>query len=199
MHLSIGDHYFSFHPPVDHTIECPLSGTNMWETALLRRDHSVLAPDGSRDETVIRLLCRKCGVVHLQTFVGGGDSWEFTHVSKIGYGATPQRSCGLWLHPGPLFAIFTEDRGPEAFYITGGDEPPTSPEDVFGVIGWKTGPRGGVRWWAGQGLREGKYGCHVERSAEGDFRSRQAAVQWVVDAHAEAYAKVPAEAAEMTR
>lgn len=191
MHLSIGDHYFAFQPPVEHEQDCSLHGTGMWEVTRLKRDHSVLAPDGSRDETITRLVCRQCGVVHIET-AHGSTSFEFTSVDRIGYGAKPKRSCGLWLHPGPYFELsFTDDRGPEMYYVTGGDEPPFSPDVVIGVVGWKLGQRGGLRWYAGYGLSEGKYGFHVTRNADpDDFKSQRAAVQWVVDQHAAAHASL---------
>lgn len=194
-HLSINDHYFGFQPPVEHEQGCPLLGTGMWEVTRLKRDNSVLQPDGSRNETITRLVCRKCGVVHIET-AHGSTSFEFTHVDRIGYGAKAKRSCGLWLHAGPYFELsFTDDRGPEMYYVTGSAEPPTSPDDVIGVIGWKTGRRGGVRWWAGHQLSTSSHG-HVlgvvHNADPDDFGSQRAAVQWVVDAHATATATAAA-------
>lgn len=188
MSLSISDHYFGFQELAEHAADCPLHGTNMWEVTRLRQDNSVLQPDGSRDETTVRLVCGKCRVVHLET-AHGSTSSELTSADRIGYGAKPQRSCGLWLHAGPHMPLsFTNDRGPEVYYLTGSNEPPTSPDDVIGMVGWASGQRGGIRWWAGYGMHEGRHGVHVERTADNDFKTRTAAVQWVVDEHAAAQA-----------
>lgn len=176
--LDIGAQYFGFYPVGGHGQECPLLGTNVWEVTRHRVERYP-AGEPYVSEVTLRMHCPKCGMVHFQT--GDGDSSETTHVSQIGYGTKPERCCGLWLHAGPPL-ISRDGYGPYVFYVTGSPEPPTSPADVIGAVSHYFSPRRALRWMGAHGCRyqgEGK----VHSNQDG-FKSRRAAVQWVVDQHA---------------
>jgi hypothetical protein len=168
---NISSLYFGYRPVAGHAPGCSREGTNQWEAMCFTRERF-----GSDEpwETTLRFFCSECGHVVLATSVGE-PTMEYTHVSRIGYGAKPERVAGLWLHPGPVFRYY-DDRGPTAFYVTRGKDRPRVPADVLGVVGWHLGKRGGVRWSAGLGCTD--YGS-VRTDSGQDFGSRRAAVAWI--------------------
>jgi hypothetical protein len=168
---NIDDLYFRYRPVAGHLEDCPRYGTDVWEVTRFTGD----GPGGERRETTIRYACRQCGVVGFEG-TGGEMSIEHTHASQVGYGSKPERVLGVWLHPGPRI-WYCDDRGPAAYLVTAGKEPPARPEDVLGEVGWCLGPRHGVRWGAGLG-RAGH--DTVLTSSGRTWASRRAAVAWVV-------------------
>ena len=169
--MGISDLYFGYRPVAGHEEGCSRRGTDVWETTRFTWD----GLDGEPRRTIIRCACRLCGVVAFET-TEGGTSFECTHASQVGYASRPERVLGAWLHPGPRIWHY-DDRGPVAFYVTASKEPPASPDDVLGVVGWHLGSRGGVKWRAGSGCTG--HGT-VLTAAGKDFASRRAAVAWVV-------------------
>lgn len=151
MHFSISDQYFGFQalgrpqpglPPAPHEH----GETTVYRTACGALPCSDGEPKRDGYQIVVRMVCREC-----------------TNVSKIGYGSKPARAAGLWLHPGPPF-VNRDDHGPEAHYVTGSKDSPSTREDVIGLVGWKIGKRGGKVWWAGYGpVRELVQPSHLPR------------------------------------
>lgn len=161
--------YFGYQPAAGHLDGCPRRGSDTWDVTRYTR----LSFDGQARETVLRLACGQCGVLHFCSF--DGESTETTHASVLGFGRKPEKVAGLWLHAGPPL-WYGDDRGPLSWYVTVTRDRPQRPEDVAGVVGWSTGPRGGIRWRAGIGVTE--YG-NAREAAGQDFASRRAAVAWI--------------------
>lgn len=182
---SIHEQYFGFRPVAGHMPDCPLYGTDMWEVTRNRAEPL----GGGQAEITIRMICRKCGVVQSET--GTGEASESTSTEKIGYGSRPSRSFGLWLHPGPAFA-YLDDRGPESYFVTGSPTPPATESEVIGIISCYQTRRDATRWRGGYGYRTGG---GVEQAEEG-LSSRNKAVHWVADRHAEAQQSAAAGAAQ---
>lgn len=185
MRFTIADHYFEFVPMTGHQKTCSRYGTAVWEVARHRRERMRSEEDGGDfTELTTRTLCSECGVVRLEH--SDGESYETTHVDRIGYGSKPQRCAGLWLHPGPLWGRHELDQlGPEAFYVTGSPSRPTTREDVIGQVGWFKTPRGAVRWYAGYGLvSDSRVGRLKKVPSSNEFKSKTAAVKWVAEQHA---------------
>jgi hypothetical protein len=169
---SIDALYFDYTPVAGHLEGCRFRGTDTWEVTR----HTWESFDGERVEETIRLACHDCGVVHFRGPSDGIGSQETTHADQVGYASKPERTAGVWLHPGPRI-WYGDDRGPLAYFVTASKVPPHRPEDVIGKVGWSLGPRGGVRWGAGIGATD--HGA-VVRAAEQTWPSRRAAVAWVV-------------------
>jgi hypothetical protein len=164
---NISSLYFRFRPVAGHEPGCPREGTDTWEVTWYVRDFP-------RDETTIRLACADCGTVAF--FAADGSlSTEHTHASQIGWGSRPDKVAGLWLHAGPP-VWYRDDRGPTAYYVTTTPARPSEPGQAAGIVGWHTGPRGGIRW--GAGLDPTDHGT-VAVAAGRDFSSRRAAVAWI--------------------
>lgn len=166
----IRDLYFGYRPVASHMPDCSLLNSDTWEVTR----HTWENFDGSKVETTVRLACHECGSITFMKF-DEEASCRSTSASAVGYGSRPERAGGLWLHPGPRYDFWAE-RGPTAYYVTRTKERPREPGDVAGIVGWGTGPRGGVRWEAGTGCTE--YGS-VEHGAGRHFTSRRAAVAWI--------------------
>lgn len=186
--LTIFDQYLGF-TPIPHKPSCSRAGTGMWEVARLHRTQ--LGPEGPYTETVIRMMCTECGVVHLDHCRLSGTST--VTVAETGYGAEPIKAAGLWLHPGPVGNKRPRELAPELYYVTGSRKPPRDHSEVIGIIGWTRpwmGTRhGAVRWWAGLGIT--LKGSAVTLAPETPrLRSRTAAARWVAQQHAAA--EVPA-------
>lgn len=203
MRLTIADHYLGFTPTTSHLKDCKFAGTDMWEVARLHRTRRRAAEyGGDYTETIVRLLCRTCGVVHMDH----GESWgtQTTTTEQIGYGAKPQRCAGLWLHPGPVRYNHADSHEPELLYVTGSQTPPADHTDVIGIIGWErpfNGSRyGAVRWWAGLGVTEDGR-ARTLAPEDLTLKSRTAATRWVAEQHAAhlAAAQAAAEVAEAVR
>ncbi len=156
---------------LDLLLQAPRHGTDVWEVTKFTRDGF----DGERCETTIRYACRQCCMVGFEG-TDGDMRIDHTHATQIGYGSKPERVLGAWLHPGPLI-WHGDDRGPTAYLVTAGKEPPRSPEAVLGEVGWSFGPRYGVRWGAGLGCTG--HGTVLAGSGQ-SWTSRRAAVAWVV-------------------
>jgi hypothetical protein len=163
--------YFGFGPVAGHLPDCPRAGTDVWEVTR----HQDRNFDGEVRRTTFRLACHDCGVVHFQDLDGPDLSFETTHGTEAGYGSKPEKVLGLWLWPGPRI-WHGDSRGPMAYYVTRGKARPRAASDVAGVVGWRTGPRGGVKWAAG--LAPTKHGT-VQTPSGQDFGSRRAAVAWI--------------------
>jgi hypothetical protein len=166
----IADLYFGYRPVAGHYPDCSRAGTDVWEATRFRYESF----NGEVISEVLRFACSGCGAV---TFFGFDQdaSTESTHAGEIGYGAKPEKVAGLWLHPGPRL-WYGEDRGPTAFYVTTGRDRPRQPEDAAGVVGWRLGPRGGIRWTAGVEVTPRG---QVSRDSGQQFSSRRAAVAWI--------------------
>ena len=167
---NIDDLYFRYRSVAGHLEGCSRRGSDVWEVTRYVRERY---PDGA--ETVIRYACHQCGVVGFER-ADGDMSIEHTHASQVGYGSKPERVLGVWLHPGPRI-WYGDDRGPAAYLVTAGKEPPARPGDVLGKVGWSLGPRHGVRWAAGLGCTG--HGTVLASSGQ-TWTSRRAAVAWVV-------------------
>jgi hypothetical protein len=163
--------YFDFGPVAAHCAGCPREGTDVWEVTRHQRKNF----DGEVQETTLRLACHECGAVLFESFDGQSASFEATHASETGYASKPERVLGLWLWPGPRIWR-GDERGPMAYYVTRSKGRPRAAGDVAGVVGWRTGPRGGVKWAAG--LAPTEYGT-VQTPSGQDFGSRRAAVAWI--------------------
>lgn len=166
----IADLYFRYRPVSGHASDCPAAADNAWQVAEYRHESF----DGTKTETVLRLVCDRCGGVRF--FTSHDEmSYETTNVANIGFGAKPERVAGLWLHPGPPI-WHGHEWGPMAFYVTTTKERPRVVADVAGVIAWRQGKRGGQRWDAGIGLTD--YGS-IQTGAGRDFATRHAAAAWI--------------------
>jgi hypothetical protein len=163
--------YFGFGPVAGHCAGCPREGTDVWEVTRYRRKNF----GGDVRETTLRFACHECGAVLFESFDGQSTSFETTHGAEAGYGSKPERVLGLWLWPGPRI-WHGDERGPTAYYVTRSKERPRVPADVAGMVGWHTGPRGGVKWAAG--LAPTEHGT-VKTPSGQDFGSRRAAVAWI--------------------
>jgi hypothetical protein len=169
--LGISTLYFGFGPVAGHAEDCPHHGTDIWEVTRYRETRF----GGEIRETVIRLACHECGVVHLETIDGEPGTTETTSGAEIGYAARPERVAGLWLWPGPRM-FYRDEHGPMSFYVTEAKTRPRSPAETVGIVGWGLGPRGGTRWQAGMGVSGHRT---VVVRAEQDFTSRRAAAAWI--------------------
>lgn len=164
----ISTQYFGYQSAAGHLGTCSRHGTDVWEVTRWRD----VSFDEEIRQTVIRLVCSECGVIHLETATGD-VSTSTTHAGELGFGSRPQREAGLWLWAGPLI-WHGDDRGPTVFFLTADKVRPRSADDVLGAVGWSVGPRGGVRWFAGTGYT----GYGVKTGYSGHFTTRRAAVKW---------------------
>jgi hypothetical protein len=168
--MHIDSLYFRYQPAAGHFPDCARAGTALFEVAEFIWE----SYDGTVRETSIRLVCRTCGSVKFIKF-DGAAGFGGTVVNRIGYGSKPDHVAGLWLHPGPPI-LPGDDRGPTAYLVTTTRACPADRADVAGVVGWRAGPRGGIRWQAGLGYSE--HG-HVTTSADQTWASRRAAAAWI--------------------
>jgi len=162
--LSTTAHYFEF-TGYAHAAGCA-AGPG-WEVA----QHVERGSKGEPGEVTLRLVCRSCGVVYLQTFASEPVTWWCTTVRHIGYGSPPVLVAGLWLHPGRQFS---DDGGPETYLVTTGRATPSEKTELVGAVAWRQGPRGSRIWTAAFGFEP------AIAHADG-FRSRRAAVWWIAD------------------
>jgi hypothetical protein len=156
--LGISTHYFGFRPLAAHAEGCPHHGTDVWEVTV----HRDTRFNGEVRETVIRLACHDCGVVHMETVDGEPGTTETTSGAEIGYVAQPERVAGLWLWTGPRM-FYRDQAGPMAFYVTETKKRPRRRAETVGVVSWglrrqRLGNgrvRGGRRCARGQARRAG--------------------------------------------
>jgi hypothetical protein len=166
-HISI--QYFDYRPPAGHLEGCPRHGSDVWEVTRWQERSF----DDEHRQTVIRLVCSECGVIHLESS-SVEPSTSTTHAAELGFGSRPVREAGLWLWAGPLI-WHGDDRGPTVFFVTSTKSRPRSADDVLGVVGWGLGQRGGVKWFAGTGYA----GWGVKEACPDKFATRRAAVKWI--------------------
>jgi len=193
--------YFDYRPVGRHQAGCAAAASNRWEVT----EYTWAPSWSSKTEYTIRLACPECGNAVFFAWKEDDNAEEVpvkreqVSAKYIGYGSKPERCAGLWLHAGPSLGYGVDKDGPTAYYLTTTKEQPRTPEDVAGIVGWKTGPRGGIRWVAGVGCTDrGTMGCtdrgSAGRIADHDFGSRPAAVKWVAAELAAAAGKAAADA-----
>jgi hypothetical protein len=166
----IGALYFGYRWAALHEPGCPRQGTDSWEATQYIRE----GLDGEVRETVLRLACHDCGAVTFETTAGPAQV-QHARGADIGYGRRPEKTAGLWLHPGPRLWP-GEEHGPREFLVTRTPDRPREPGDAVGKVAWQLGPRGGIRWTAGLGVTS--HGT-ARADAGRDFPSRHAAVAWI--------------------
>jgi hypothetical protein len=170
----IAKQYFDYRPAADHEPACSRYGSDVWEVTRYQERGLSSTYDYETRQTVIRLVCQECGVIHSE-MMPGEPSTETTSSALLGFGSRPVREAGLWLWAGPL--IWNgDDRGPTTFFVTSTKSRPRTADDVLGVVAWGLGQRGGIRWTCGTGYTG--WGCKVAGPEKG-FSSRRAAVKWV--------------------
>jgi hypothetical protein len=167
---TITDLYFNYQSATRHGPGCSREGSDVWEVTRLTREAFGSLPE----KNTFRFFCGECGHARFVTFEGD-LTYESTHASQIGFGSKPERVMGLWLHPGPRFWA-GEGHGPYEFYVTRTKDRPRVAADVTGAVGWRLGPRGGIRWNASVGLTDRG---NAVTAAPSDFGSRRAAVAWI--------------------
>lgn len=113
-------------------------------------------------ETVVRIVCRSCGVAEVITGEDTEDTGRTTTSTKaLGYGLPPRRLAGLLLWPGdPWLSIGRANAAePHDFLVTRPGITRVTKEDVAGQITQGRGKRGAVTWTAAAIPREeGPYG-----------------------------------------
>lgn len=165
----IAAQYFDYMPAAGHLEGCSRLGSDVWEVTRWR-DRTF---DDETRQTVIRLVCSECGVIHLEE-MPGEPSTSTTSAAELGFGSRPVREAGLWLWAGPVI-WHGDDRGPTTFFVTADKVRPRSADDVLGVVGWGLGQRGGVKWFSGTGYT----GYGVKEAAPDKFSTRRAAAKWI--------------------
>ena len=119
----------------------------------------------------LRVVCTSCGAVHHFALDGreGRIEREITTTVRIGFGAAPIRSAGLWLWAGRI-----PDGGtrPAGYLVTTVKTSPSSRAEVAGSVSRYRTPRGAVRWMAAVGYSP------AVTNQEG-FRTVRAAASWL--------------------
>ena len=169
----IAQQYFDYQPAAGHLEACSRHGSDVWEVTRWQERGLSSSYDDEIRQTVIRLVCQECGVIHSE-IITGEPTTETTSSAVLGFGSRPIREAGLWLWAGPL--IWNgDDRGPTTFFVTADKARPRSADDVLGVVGWGLGQRGGISWFAGTGYT----GWGVKEAAPGKFHTRRGAAKWI--------------------
>lgn len=190
---SIHRTYFGYAPLGGHEPGCR-AGNSGWEVSIATDERYRV--DQSTGEEVdhsaadVRLVCRSCRRVVL-FHLRGMNSYEYTHVDRIGYGTKPERCAGVWLHAGQPLTYLSDDPGPWDYYVTGSPTPPADESEVLGIMSRNLTPRQAQRWLAGYGQRPG--GGAITSTDE-RFKTKTAAVRWITAEHTRQLADLAAAA-----
>ncbi|MEU3598811.1 hypothetical protein ABZ714_08785, partial [Streptomyces sp. NPDC006798] len=103
----------------------------------------------SYERTVLRLVCRSCGVVHQVR--GEMDGTSVSSSAQAGIGLPPRRAAGLFLWPGEPWLAVGRSAEPFDFLVTRTEVARVTEATVVGEITQSLGRRGGVRWSGGGG------------------------------------------------
>lgn len=138
-------------------------------------------------ETVVRIVCRSCGVAEVITGEHTEDTGRSTTSTKrLGYGLPPRRIAGVLLWPGdPWLNVFREETGePHDFLVTRPGVKQVTKDVVVGQITQGRGKRGAVIWAANAvQTPDGPYGTGLGRinwaQAQDGLKTVAAAAKWV--------------------
>lgn len=137
-------------------------------------------------ETVVRIVCRSCGVAEVITGEETEDTGRTTTSTKwLGYGLPPRRMAGLLLWPGdPWLSIGrAESPEPHDFLVTRPGVRHVTKEEVTGQITQGRGKRGAVMWTASAvQSKDGPYGAFDRirwAQVQDGFKTLAAAAKWI--------------------
>lgn len=137
-------------------------------------------------ETVVRIVCRSCGVAEVITGEDTEDTGRSSTSTKwLGYGMAPRRMAGLLLWPGDpwLTPGRAESAEPHDFLVTGPGAKRVTKEDVLGQVTQGRGKRGAVMWTGCAVPREdGPYGMLDKirwAQVRDGFKTPAAAAKWI--------------------
>ncbi|MFJ9895276.1 hypothetical protein ACIQPR_18365 [Streptomyces sp. NPDC091280] len=105
----------------------------------------------SFDKSVVRIVCRSCGVARVITGEQTEDTGESVTSTKwLGYGLAPRQAAGLLLWPGTPWLDLGRFREaePHDFVVTRLKVKEITEATVVGQISQSRGDRGGVVWTA---------------------------------------------------
>lgn len=137
--------------------------------------------NGKVERFTVRIVCRSCGAAHLVDGEEPARAWRSTR--SIGYGQPPVKRAGLLLWPDAPLDDWGRDPQPWEYLVTRPGVTRVTEDDVVGILGQGSGPRGALRWWAGAvPTSKGPYGnlarlrwAHSSR----DHKTTAAAAKWI--------------------
>jgi hypothetical protein len=126
--LTIEALYFGYRPVAGHLDGCPRRGTDTWEVTRYTR----LSFDGESRETVLRLACGQCCVLHFCSFVDGvarGHD-QVTPIIERSLAEIARLGRGIPGGPAPLLALEVRDLLADLAEVLGADGEPVRLADL---------------------------------------------------------------------